>query len=281
MDNSLRNAERSGDPVALLRERCRAGVPVRLLRERCDKHKVRGDCCGKYTTTPAKPCHSPTWAAPAFEAALNLAAYVGMAEARGAIGLDALYALSPKIPTDPSDLGLGLWLTGLTRCAKALPPLTVEGVACGDRHTNTIMRDARVIHRCPTCKGTGTRSIEIPASRYVLTLCAWAAAREVLPKCAGCGGKPTRGGLCADHYAASLALDACEAWLCCPCPEREAALKQVLHGELGFVGHGRPEWLSTDPKRAIQAADALTGTARQACVEAVRLTLDTTEGDWL
>ena len=86
-DQILRAAQRSGDPIALLRERCRAGLRLPVHSKPCDCPSPMGvpfhGLCGG--SKKESPCHSPTWPGPSFEVALNLQAFIGVEEARVAL----------------------------------------------------------------------------------------------------------------------------------------------------------------------------------------------------
>lgn len=132
----------------------------------------------------------------------------------------------------PELLSLSEWLTGLLRLAEALPDVAVSGVKC-PKHDYDY--GDRVI--CERCNGTGTRTVETPASHYLAACVGLAIGRDVYDYLVfGAEAQMIMG---ETKQRARDALDVLERWTWCPCiPNREACRSTIVpepHWAWGFL----------------------------------------------
>ncbi len=282
-DQYLRAAERAAaiDPsarVALLRARVRAGETVSLTTRKLSRPAHCHDC-DDATDDVKHGDHVVSWGAAPLAVLTPVWALVGEEVSRAVVPHwndcsgwsmgsgkfrddGAEYACYPDTYEAPQ------LVRAIARLATDLPPVTVEERCPGCRSCGVLAsRDLRDL-----CHGTGKRTHVTPGDRYLLAAVATAAARAALPVWEmqpvdgdARGGVVLRG----RDDPARRAIRAAEAWLACPCPERERMALDLL-GEMApslptFAtrplaiagGMGGAMWEGLAPE-AVEAAARLT-----------------------
>ena len=262
MDNKLRALERGNEPEALARARVRARVDVAvpwLAKPTCE-HDCGGcqdaPCwpwhCVDHWPCPDAACHQPTWAnAPAADV-LQVAAYLGDAVARRVVepdwqpadGIALSWPVIDKLPL-PVVGGIDAWVDGYKTLTAKLPAIRVKCL-CNGEHAG----------EDTPCGGTGV--FLTSAERYMAVRAAVRAARGKLDRMCEHDGE------CREEHEVRMVLEAAEAWLRCPCPERAEGLSGLPEGcshldtwwvAIGWMIRARPpEQLSRQLITALESA---------------------------
>lgn len=235
---------------------CRDPKPYTTVREvgcpDCSSYtRPRTDCnaCGATGTLPCDPWNL-----------LRLRAYLVDEGARVLVP-----TLTDRGLVSAASGPLPDWLAGIERLASKLPPTRVE-VECPDCGGMVARGGVKSEHRM--CNGTGKVPHDTPAEHWLLVVAAHAVCREYAPEAAN--NSFPRGPYV--HRDAMRTLDACAAWLACPCPKHEPADMDAYPAGNGWWLW----WVMSDPKRAVQSRAKILGDDRtrklaaQAVLEVLR-----------
>ena len=297
MDTSIRTIETRGTPEQLFVQKYRAQRPMSLY-----SYWKPCNCGG----CPGNQIHNDHIISIQDGKAMDVtkvAAYVGMEVARDLVECRKSHN---TIDTDPiycdgwhrceqfqDHRSIDEFFTGLQNLLKTLPPVIIGcEAAFSTRSYEKCLRgfvertawDPEWTHigclkPCPKCKGKiTTPSVNISLALYVSVLCAWESAREVVDLPLEIFEEKVIDSSTSTIRKMLTALDSCEAWLICPCPEREAEWgKESANAPIyscrwiPLVQSG--DWAHTTFVESIQAADVITGTARAACQRVMKRVL--------
>ncbi len=229
MDKTLRNLTRKSliDPspeakAALLKEQIRAEIKVPLQ---------------EIPVIHTHEFHKRTWPDAVILDITKLKAYLGDPIAREIAGYADACLLCNKpigfihLPEHCTDIET--WAAEIPGLAAPLPSIVVSGVACHCGEPSSAIPNPD----CSDCNRTGTRYIEIPAAQYLSVKMVSAVGRACIE------ASQTREAKISfpDPYQSRVIeiLDAAEAWLRCPCPERA----ERLHRGCGIRANRQMRWV--------------------------------------